>query len=83
MEAEEKLATTPLLLKTPGCYLQQSPWLSLANTQMERLARCMGEPRLAPVARARLDIRPDKPTDQVTLIKFTAVYTCHLPGCDN
>src|SRR5690606_13729926 len=72
---EEKLATTPMLLKTPSGYVQQSPWLTVANKQMELMARYMGELGLTPVARARLDISPDKSTDQVTIVKFATVYT--------
>lgn len=75
VEAEEKLATTPMLLKTPSGYVQQSPWLSVANKQMELMARYMGDLGLTPVARARLDIAQDSPVDQVTIIKFAAVYT--------
>ncbi|WP_324754048.1 phage terminase small subunit P27 family [Roseovarius sp. Pro17] len=75
VEAEEKLATTPMLLKTPSGYVQQSPWLSVANKQMELMARYMGELGLTPVARARLDIAQDSPTDQVTTIEFVTVYT--------
>ena len=75
VEAEEKLATTPMLLKTPSGYVQQSPWLTVANKQMELMARYMSELGLTPVARARLDISPDKPTDQVTIIKFATAYT--------
>lgn len=31
VEAEEKLKETPVMLKTPSGYVQQSPWLSVAN----------------------------------------------------
>ncbi len=75
VEAEDKLASTPMLLKTPSGYVQQSPWLSVANKQMELMARYMGELGLTPVARARLDIAQDSPTDQVTTIEFVTVYT--------
>ncbi len=75
VEAEEKLASTPMLLKTPSGYVQQSPWLSVANKQMELMARYMGELGLTPVARARLDIGQESPADQVTTIEFVTVYT--------
>ena len=75
VEAEEKLANTPMLLKTPSGYAQQSPWLSVANKQMELMARYMGELGLTPVARARLEINQDDPVDQVTTIEFVTVYT--------
>ncbi len=74
VEAEEKLATTPMLLKTPSGYVQQSPWLSVANKQMELMGRYMSELGLTPVARARLDISQDKPVDQVTIVKFVSAY---------
>ena len=75
VEAEEKLSNTPMLLKTPSGYVQQSPWLTVANKQMELMARYMGELGLTPVARARLDIGQSSPTDQVTTIEFVTVYT--------
>lgn len=85
VEAEEKLATTPMLLKAPSGYVQQSPWLTVANKQMELMGRYMSELGLTPVARARLDVSHDKPTDQVTIVKFVSAYTdkdcnrCELP----
>ncbi len=75
VEAEEKLAATPMLLKAPSGYVQQSPWLSVANKQMELMSRYMGELGLTPVARARLDIGLDNPADRVTKIEFVTVYT--------
>jgi len=54
VEAEEKLKETPMLLKTPSGYVQQSPWLSVANKQLELMARFMAELGLTPVSRARL-----------------------------
>jgi P27 family predicted phage terminase small subunit len=75
VEAEEKLATTPMLLKTPSGYVQQSPWLTVANKQMELMGRYMSELGLTPVSRARLDFGQDNPADQVTKIEFVTVYT--------
>jgi len=75
VEAEEKLSNTPMLLKTPSGYVQQSPWLTVANKQMELMARYMGELGLTPVARARLDIGQSSPADMVTTIEFATVYT--------
>jgi P27 family predicted phage terminase small subunit len=54
VEAEEKLKETPMLLKTPSGYVQQSPWLSIANKQLELMGRYMAELGLTPVARTRL-----------------------------
>jgi P27 family predicted phage terminase small subunit len=65
VEAEEQLRKTPLLLKTPSGYVQQSPWLSIANKQMELMCRYMGEMGLTPAARLRVAVRgghePDRP----------------------
>ncbi|PWE30582.1 phage terminase small subunit P27 family [Maritimibacter sp. 55A14] len=52
--AEEKLKETPMLLKTPSGYVQQSPWLSIVNKQMELMNRYMSDLGLTPVARTRL-----------------------------
>ena len=30
---------TPVMLKTPSGYVQQSPWLSVANKQLELMGR--------------------------------------------
>jgi len=54
VEAEEKLAETPTLLKTPNGHVQQSPWLSVANKQLELMGRYMSELGLTPSARTRL-----------------------------
>jgi P27 family predicted phage terminase small subunit len=54
VEAEEKLAETPPLLKTPSGYVQQSPWLSISNRQLELMGRYLAELGLSPSARARL-----------------------------
>lgn len=60
VEAERRLAETPTLLKTPSGYVQQSPWLSVANKQMELMARFMAELGLTPSARSRLALPPGK-----------------------
>ncbi|RBI68404.1 phage terminase small subunit P27 family [Roseovarius sp. TE539] len=56
VEAEEKLAETPTLLKTPNGHVQQSPWLSVANKQLELMGRYMSELGLTPSARSRLTL---------------------------
>ncbi|KAA0909576.1 phage terminase small subunit P27 family [Aquicoccus porphyridii] len=57
VEAEEHLARTPTLLKAPSGYVQQSPWLTVANKQMELMGRYMGELGLTPVARTRVSLK--------------------------
>jgi len=56
VEAERKLAETPVLLKTPAGYVQPSPWLTIANKQLELMAKFMAELGLTPSARSRLAI---------------------------
>ncbi len=58
VEAERKLSETPLLIKLPSGYIQQSPWLSIVNKQLEIMARFMSELGLSPVSRARVEVRP-------------------------
>ena len=57
VEAELKLAETPLLLRTPAGYIQQSPWLSISNKQLELMAKYMSELGLTPASRSRLAIQ--------------------------
>jgi len=64
-----------MLLKTPSGYVQQSPWLSVANKQLEVMGRYMSELGLTPAARARLDISQESSSDRVTTIEFVTVYT--------
>lgn len=77
-EAERKLAETPVLLKTPSGYVQQSPWLSIANKQLEIMGRYMSELGLTPSARTRLDRDLGDLAgtgNQITKIEFVTVCT--------
>lgn len=56
-EAERKLKDTPMLLKLPSGIIQQSPWLSIANKQLELMHKFRTELGLSPVARTRVDVR--------------------------
>lgn len=75
VEAEEKLRDTPMLLKTPSGDVQQSPWLSVVNKQLEVMGRYMSELGLTPVARARLDMERATAAPQVTRITRLLVWT--------
>ena len=57
-EAERKLKETPMLLKLPSGYIQPSPWLAIANKQLELMAKYMAEIGLSPVSRTRVEARP-------------------------
>jgi P27 family predicted phage terminase small subunit len=54
VEAEEKLKETPVMLKTPSGYVQQSPWLSVSNKQLELMGRYMAELGITPASRSRV-----------------------------
>ena len=56
VEAEDHLARTPMIVKTPSGYIQQSPWLGIANRQLELMGRYLAELGLTPVARARMGL---------------------------
>ena len=56
VEAEKKLKETPAILKMPSGYLQQNPWLTIANKQLELMARFMVELGLTPSARCRIAV---------------------------
>ncbi|MAS43297.1 MAG: phage terminase small subunit P27 family [Rhodobacteraceae bacterium] len=64
VEAEEKLAQGPALVKTPSGYVQQSPWMGIANKQLELMGRYMTEFGMTPASRSRiaaLDPRMEAP----------------------
>lgn len=56
VEAELKLKETPPLLKTPAGYVQVSPWMSVANKQLELMAKFMSELGLTPSSRTRIGV---------------------------
>lgn len=72
VEAEQHLQKGPPLLKTPSGYVQQSPWLAIANKQLEIMGRYMAELGLTPSARARLRVpgQPDGPESFTCRIVF-------------
>jgi P27 family predicted phage terminase small subunit len=56
VEAERKLCETPMLLKLPSGYVQQNPWLTIANKQMELMHKYLSEFGLSPVSRSRVTL---------------------------
>ena len=64
-----------MLLKTPSGYVQQSPWLGIANRQLELMGRYMAELGLTPVSRSRVAV-PDAPAGKAVVdrIEFVSVY---------
>jgi P27 family predicted phage terminase small subunit len=57
-EAERKLKETPMLLKFPSGIIRQSPWLAIANKQLELMSKFMSELGLSPVSRTRVEVKP-------------------------
>lgn len=75
VEAERKLQETPVLFKTPSGYVQQSPWLNIANRQMELMGRYMAEIGLTPASRSRIAImNPADQPEPIDKIEFVIVY---------
>lgn len=56
VEAERKLHETPMLLKLPSGYVQQNPWLTIANKQLELMYKYLGDFGLSPVSRSRVSL---------------------------
>lgn len=72
VEAEEKLRQSPALVKTPSGYVQQSPWLSIANKQLEIMGRYMSELGLTPSSRMRVATIPSYARDPVVEVRLVA-----------
>ena len=70
VEAEEKLKETPVMLKTPSGYVQQSPWLSVSNKQLELMGRYMAELGITPASRSRVRLTDDKAGPEPVNIVF-------------
>lgn len=71
VEAEEKMRETPAMLRTPSGYVQQSPWMSVANKQLELMGRYMAELGMTPASRSRVkayEAPPAKPVDKIELV---------------
>ena len=62
-----------MLLKTATGYVQQSPWLSIANKQLELMGRYMGELGITPASRSRVAAYADAATDTSRVTKIEMV----------
>ena len=86
VEAEERLRETPALIKTPSGYVQQSPWLLIANKQLELMGRYMVELGLTPAARSRMLgsaalSPPTAPIHRIERIIIDGPATATTPAC--
>lgn len=75
VEAEEKLRDTPALIKTPSGYVQQSPWLTVANKQLELMGRYMAELGITPASRSRITVVNDKAAEPEP-VRFERIVIC-------
>jgi P27 family predicted phage terminase small subunit len=73
VEAERKLKETPPLLKTPSGYVQQSPWVAIANKQLEIMGRYMAELGMTPASRSRVSAT-DPRMQLPPTIQFRTIY---------
>ena len=73
VEAEERLKETPALIRTKSGYVQQSPWLSIANKQLELMGRYMAELGLTPAARSRIVAFADQGQAQEPIHVFRTI----------
>jgi P27 family predicted phage terminase small subunit len=73
-EAEEKLKDTPVMLKAPSGYVQQNPWLSVANKQLEIMGRYMAELGITPASRSRVRALTEEVGHQPLEIVFRTIY---------
>jgi P27 family predicted phage terminase small subunit len=71
VEAEQRLKETPPLLKSPSGYVQQSPWMAIANKQLELMGRYMTELGMTPASRSRVSGGPQM---HLPGIEFRTVY---------
>lgn len=72
VEAEAKLAEFGIVVKSPSGYLQQSPYLSIANKAMEQMTRLLVEFGMSPASRSRVSaswIPPIVPAQAVAMRK--------------
>ncbi len=58
VEAERKLKETPALIKLPSGYIQPSPWLGIANKQLELMHKYITDLGLSPASRSRVSTMP-------------------------
>jgi hypothetical protein len=56
--------------------VQQSPWLGIANKQMELMGRYMTELGMTPAARSRVAVSTTPPSPQTMRIEFVSACDC-------
>jgi P27 family predicted phage terminase small subunit len=74
VEAEEKLKDLPAMIKTPSGYVQQNPWLPVANKQLEIMGRYMAELGITPASRSRVRALTEEARQEPLQIVFRTFY---------
>jgi P27 family predicted phage terminase small subunit len=75
VEAEERLRETPALIRTPSGHVQQSPWLGIANRQLELMGRYMVELGMTPSARSRVAVTAGSEPPRSITVEFVSAQT--------
>lgn len=57
VEAETWLQETPVMLRTPSGYVQPSPWLAVANKNLELMQKYMAELGMTSASRSRVTVQ--------------------------
>jgi P27 family predicted phage terminase small subunit len=58
VEAERRQKDAPLVIRLPSGVIQQSPFVSIANKQLELMHKFLAELGLSPSSRSRVSARP-------------------------
>ena len=73
VEAEERMRDTPLLVRTPAGYVQQSPLLGIINKQLELMGRYLIELGMTPASRTRVAmVAPAQNASEVFTIELVS-----------
>ena len=64
VEAEQALQTYGLMLKSPGGFPVQSPYLGVANRALEQMRSLLSELGMSPASRTKVDAVPQQEPDK-------------------
>lgn len=73
VEAEDKLAQLAPMVRTPSGYVQQNPWIGVANKQVDLMTRLAAELGLTPASRTRVAAFRAPPADPCQAIEIVIV----------
>lgn len=71
VEAEMEIEKRGAVMETPSGYMQQSPWVSMANKSMEQMIRAARELGLTPASRSAIKV--EKPQESLADLLFAGV----------